>query len=351
MKKFFWMLFAVMATVMSLNAQTTYEGSKFFDNTYARVTGGATGLVNPSTLGYDDFGHSVQAVVGAEIGKWITPNFGVALAGDFGIRNGSKCGLFQYEDDFGTQAGRFNYITVTGLVKGNLSNIFGGYKTRAIEFVVATGPMWIHGYPGKQYINDFGVKFQGEMNVNVTNRLQINVVPELNYNLTGLYSYGTYEHPRFDSRNAWVGLQVGATYKFGKQFTACPYRYTQAQYDALIAEVNDLRAREPQVVEKVVEKVIEKKVFVNQTVYVVAFDYGSDVLDANAKDVLNKVPADVNVVVHGEASYPGSEAYNQKLSQRRADNAANYLKGRGVNVVGTEALGETGHQIVTVIVK
>lgn len=355
MKKFLSFAIAAIAMfAMSMNAQTL-ESSKFIDNTYFRVSGGATALMHPGCMGYEDFGHTIQGVIGAELGKWITPKFGVAFEGDFGLRNGSKYGYFQYMDaEYTVKSKAFNYITVTGLAKFNVSNIFGGYKARPVEVVLATGPMWIHGFPSKDYyLNDFGVKFKGEVNFNVAERWQINVMPELNYNLTGLYSYATYEHPRFDSRNAWWGLQVGVTYKIGKQFTACPYRYTQEDVDKLNAEINDLRARKPEVVTEVqkieVEKIVYKNVDTNT--YVVAFDYGKSDLDAAAKEVLNSIPTTDVVDVIGEASYPGTDNANMRISKARANAVADYLNGRGVKVADVNGVGATGHQIVKVVVK
>lgn len=345
MRKFFMIMAAVAA--MFVNAQT-FEQSKFIDNTYVRIDGGVTALTHPGCLGYENWGHTIQGVIGAEIGKWITPKFGVAFEGDFGIRNGSKFGLFQYESiDPLKKSQNFNYMTVTGLVKGNLSNIFGGYKPRTVEFVLATGPMWIHGFPGKNYENDFGVKFKGEVNFNVAKCWQINLIPEFNYNLTGLYSYGTYKHPRFDSRNSWYALKVGVTYKIGNEFTPCPYKYTQADVDALNAEINDLRARKPETIEKVEKVFIEKA----QNEWVVSFDYNSAELDDMAKGILNTIPAGITVEVRGEASHKGSEEYNQKLSEQRANTVTNYLKNNGVNVGKNYGVGETGHQIVSIIVK
>ena len=168
MKKIFSLMIALVA-MFAMNAQTL-EQTKFIDNTYFRVEGGATALTHPGCNGYEDWGHTIQGVIGAEVGKWITPKFGVAFEGDFGIRNGSEAGKFNDED----KAQRFNYINVTGLTKFNMSNIFAGWNPdRKWELVMATGPMWIHGFPGKNYENDFGVKFKAEVNYkNVFRKMQ-----------------------------------------------------------------------------------------------------------------------------------------------------------------------------------
>lgn len=351
MKKIFILMIAILA-MFTMNAQT-FESSRFIDNTYFRVEGGATALTHTGCLGYENWGHTIQCVIGAEVGKWVTPKFGVAFEGDFGIRNGSKFGYFNYEWVDAEQyqkAQRFNYITVTGLTKFNMSNIFAGWNPeRKWEFVLATGPMWIHGFPGKNYKNDFGVKFKAEVNYNVTERWQLNLIPEFNYNLTGADGSDG-EHPRFDSRNSWYGLKVGVTYKIGKQFTECPYKYTQADVDKLNAEINDLRARQPETVTKVVTKEVAVKT-VYQPVYVVAFDFAKDKLDQAACDVLDAIPTDAVVDVQGEASYPGTKEFNQKLSERRASVVTEYLTKRGVKVANSNGVGATGHQIVTVVVK
>ena len=344
MKKIFSLMIAIMA-MFTMNAQT-FESSRFIDNTYFRVEGGATALTHPGCHGYDNFGHTIQGVIGAEVGKWITPKFGVAFEGDFGIRNGSEAGKFNDED----KAHSFNYINVTGLTKFNMSNIFAGWNpNRKVEFVLATGPMWIHGFPGWGYVNDFGVKFKAEVNYNVTERWQLNLIPEFNYNLTGAdESVG--KHPKFDVCNSWYGLKVGVTYKIGKQFTECPYKYTQADVDKLNAEINDLRARQPETITKVVTKEVAVKT-VYQPVYVVAFDFSKAELDQAGRDVLNAIPADAVVDVQGEASYPGAKKFNQKLSERRASVVTEYLTKRGVKVANSNGVGATGHQIVTVVVK
>ena len=344
MKKIFSLMIAIVA-MFAMNAQTL-EQTKFIDNTYFRVEGGATALTHPGCLGYEDFGHTIQGVIGAEVGKWITPKFGVAFEGDSGTRNGSDAGKFHDEN----KAHSFNYITVTGLTKFNVSNIFAGWNpNRKVEFVLATGPMWIHGFPGWGYVNDFGVKFKAEVNYNVTERWQLNLTPEFNHKLTGADGSDG-EHPKFDVCNSWYGLKVGVTYKIGKQFTECPYKYTQADVDKLNAEINDLRARQSETVTKVVTKEVAVKT-VYQPVYVVAFDFSKAELDQAGRNVLDAIPTDAVVDVQGEASYPGAKKFNQKLSERRASVVTEYLTKRGVKVANSNGVGATGHQIVTVVVK
>lgn len=148
MKKIFSLMIVIVA-MFTMNAQT-FESSRFIDSTYFRVEGGATALTHPKCNEYKNWGHTIQGVIGAEVGKWITPKFGVAFEGDFGIRNGSEAGKFNsiYTLAGKEKAHRLNYITVTGLTKFNVSNILAGWNpNRKFEFVLATGPMWICGFP------------------------------------------------------------------------------------------------------------------------------------------------------------------------------------------------------------
>lgn len=81
----------------------------------------------------------------------------------------------------------------------------------------------------------------------------------------------------------------------------------------------------------------------------ILFDVNSSTLRSEAKDniknlseVLNKYP-DTNILIEGDTDNTGSEDYNQKLSERRAQAVADYQKLNGVapgrlSIIG---LGET----------
>ena len=346
MKRFLSLVITTMA-MFTMNAQT-FESSKFIDNTYVRVEGGATALTKYKYNEYTKWGHAVQGVIGAEVGKWVTPKFGVAFEGDFGIRNSRDEGKFNYNTS-NAKTKAFNYITVTGLTKFNVSNILAGWNpNRKFEFVLATGPMWIHGYPAMGSKSDFGVKFKAEVNYNINHRFQLNLIPEFNYNLTGGSSVGTRRNPRFDIHNSWYALKAGVTYKIGKQFTECPYRYTQSDVDALNAEINELRSRQPKVVEKIVEKVIIKEVSAKNNVKEanVLFDFDSAQLSNEAKAMLDNITGEVEVI--GSASPEGTKTHNAQLAAKRAEVVANYLKARNVKVKNVTADLNIGSRAATV---
>lgn len=321
---------ALMIAGISANA------GNVLDNAYVTVKGGATALTHPKYLGYEDWAHSIQSAVSLQLGTWVTESFGVAVDGTAGIDNGSKQGLFKTHT-------LFNYVDVSALAK---------YRVRfgTLDVVAAAGPSWIHGF-AETLSNNIGTKFQVEFNVNLTDHLAVNIVPEFNYNFFGPFKY----QPYFDSRQSWYGLLAGVTYKFGDKFNKAnpDLKYTQADVDALNAEINKLRNQEPQVVEKIVEKIVTNNV-VKQDVYEVAFEKGRYNLSERAKATLNTVPADATVIVEATASPEGNAEFNQELSQNRADAVADFLKQRGVTITSAKGLGVTGgdsQRIARVVLK
>ena len=337
-------MIAIVA-MFTMNAQT-YVTPKFTDNTYVTLRYGVTGLMKPSSFNYvrgtcgdksNGLAHSLAQQTELQFGKWVTSRFAVALDG---VVSWDTFSSLHKMSDYTVP-----FITVSALAK------YRFVDTNKFAFTTVTGPGWVHGFvkngTGKNDKNDLMAKFQLEFTYKLTDRLDVDVVPELNYNLT---RNGANKQPYFDSHDAWYGLNVGITYRLGKQFTECPYKYTQADIDNLNAEINDLRARQPETVTKVVTKEVAVKT-VYQPVYVVAFDFSKAELDQAGRDVLNAIPTDAVVDVQGEASYPGSKNFNQKLSERRATVVSEYLTNRGIKVANCNGIGETGHQIVKVVVK
>lgn len=81
----------------------------------------------------------------------------------------------------------------------------------------------------------------------------------------------------------------------------------------------------------------------------ILYDFDSAVLRPEARDNLRKLAESLNehdrtnVVIIGHTDSTGPDAYNQRLSERRADSAAGYLTTLGVTSrrVGTRGMGET----------
>lgn len=374
MKKFFSLAIAFVAIMgMSVNAQTV-ESSRFIDNTYITLKGGASALTHPGCNDYKNFGHSIQGQAALEFGKWITPKFGVGIEGTVGFDNGSR--PWGVENTVGWFQGRnwVNHVDVLALAKFNMNNIIHGYKGYAdkVEVVPTVGIGWTHGwvyapdwFDGGEVIdgvtqheNNIMTKYAIDVNINLTNRWQINVEPFYAFNLTGSKFSSTRDaavndYPHFDSRNSWWGLNVGVTYKIGKQFTLCPYKYTQADIDRLNGEINDLRNRKPEVVTKVetVEKIVTKTVN-DADQFVVFFANASTVLTDDAKATLNEIGENSIVNVIGSASPDGNANFNANLANERAEVVKNYLENRGVRVNDAHGVGtDLGARVAVVVIK
>lgn len=351
MKKFIFVLALSVSAFICANSQTV-ESSKFIDNTSITLKGGVSALAHPRCNGYENWAHTLQASTTLELGKWITPKFGVGIESTIGWENGSAFGRFQ---------GRnwLNYVDVLANAKFNLNNIFHGYKGYAdkVEVVPTVGIGWVHGftyawdefgpvYGTTAHSNDIMTKYTMNVNVNLSERVQLNVSPYAAFNLTG--GYKGKNNPRFDSRNMWYGLEVGVTYKIGKQFTLCPYRYTQEDVDRLNAEINELRARGPEIKTVVEEKMIEKLVPYADRI-VVLFEKNSAELTKVGKDALNVLRNGDTVSIVAGASPEGTESHNQALSEARAEAVKAYLEANGVKIGNIDAVGEElGSRVVIV---
>ena len=321
-------LFAVTMNAQSVN-----------DDLYVGLKGGASGLVHPGCNGYENFGHTIEGLATLEFGKWITPSVAFGIESTAGFENGSKFGRFQGKN-------WLNYVDVLAVTKLNLNNVFRGYRGYAdkVEFVPSVGIGWVHGFTygateKTNHTNDIMTKFAFDVAYNVGKHVQLNFTPFLSYNLTG--GYQGKNSPRFDSRNAWWGVEAGVAYKFGKGLRTCG-KYTQDDIDALNAKIDELRNRtaEVQYVER--EKIVEKEKVVEKPVYkdiVIDFRNNSWELESYQQAILRTIPAGFKVSIVGSATKFGSIWRNDELAKNRAKVVADYLKARGVEVVDCKGVG------------
>lgn len=86
------------------------------------------------------------------------------------------------------------------------------------------------------------------------------------------------------------------------------------------------------------------------------FDFDKSTLSAEGRTTLDSIAAKINglenvrsVRVEGHTDFMGSDAYNQKLSERRATTVANYLVSQGVDAgkISAEGFGEKYQQMQT----
>ena len=291
------------------------------------------------------------------VGKWFTPGLGLRtkVEGGWGRQvNTNSSHLL------------FTQIDIHEDVMFNFSNLFYGYnENRVWNFIPYFGIGYAHNFTDK--VNEISYHFGLLNNFKVSKRLQI--FADLNVAAyegehDAAHNDNYFSHKKFTSRR-WdkkIGLSLGLTYNVGKcNWEKVPdvdalMAMNKEQVDALnqtIKEQQDENARlrdmlanqkpaQPSVVEA-----STKTLFVG-TAASVFFNINSAKV-ASRKDLVNvKELAEYakannsKIVVSGYAdSKTGSAAYNQALSQRRADTVAKELVKMGVNPdnIITEAKG------------
>lgn len=366
MRKIFTLL-AFGAIAATASAQ--FQGTKFFDNWSIGIEGGATTSLSGKSsqwlnnsskaFGEGGFWSGMRPAFGAEITKQITPGFGIALQ-DHAVINWTDSETMVDMNDLGL------------IGKVNLSNLLFGYngKPRLFEVEVALGGGWRHYFShGSAYVGnnepapgnpvDANERGNGDrdnfftkgglnflFNLGPKKAWTIAVKPAVVWDMDGFPTFN-HEGAKFIKKNANFELFAGVTYHFkssnGEHYFTKVRPYDQAEVDALNAninnlrskiadqegvisnlqnEVNDLRNRKPQVIEKIVEK--EKTTNSNTLETNVYFQIGKSVVPASQVPSVERVAAYLKhhegskVVIRGYASKDGPQNLNIKLAKNRA---------------------------------
>ena len=351
MKKLFVFFAAAMLTATASAQGTAVTSNKFGDNWYIGLNGGvATPTLNHSWMG------DLTPNLGLRLGKNLTTVFGLAAEA-----NAYAESAHQYDAHTFIDA-----LNVNLLGTFNLTNLIGGYKgePRTFEVIGLYGLGWAHGF-GYSKANAITSKVALDLAVNLgsAKAWQIFIEPSLNYGLQN-YGYTTAQDFKYNLAKSNFQLNVGVNYKFlnsnGTHNFAVEKLRDQAEIDALNAQINELRNRKPQVIEKekIVEKIVEKdggvrEVKVENLVFV-TFAQGKSALTADAKKALDEIKEGKHVQIVGTASPEGSKELNDRLSQARADVVADYLRARGIVVdeaTGKGVQGTTSNRLAVVYVK
>lgn len=375
MKKLVLMLAAVAMTV-SASAQVLESApgqeyglrqSKFFDNWYIGVNGGVATKLTGHTWMSD-----LDPNAGLRIGKNITPVFGLAAESNAYFSN----------KPWTSTKTVVRALNTSLLGTFNLSNLFSGYKgdPRFFEVTAVYGLGWGHWFNAdyKHDVNRMtskaGLDFQ--FNLGKDKAWQIYVEPSVTWVFNGenafnqvsegAFGYKTAAsaaQPNYNLHNAFLQLNAGVIYKFKNadgrhNFSLVRFR-DQAEIDGLNDQINNLKselAKKPkEVVKEVVKEVpaATKEITVSDLIFV-TFAQGKSALTKDAKAALDNVKEGSHVTVTGTASPEGSKAINDRLSQERANNVAEYLKTKGVVVdkaEGKGVQGNTSNRLAIVYVK
>ena len=341
MKKIIFIV-TLLLSIFTVNAQTAVQTSKLLDNTYVGVQAGVN-----SPLSFNQI-FPVNEYVGIRVGKNLTPVFGLNV--DAGVTfndhvNGHTNGFVNH---FASHA-VVNTVNVGLNGTINLMNLFGGYKGSPRLFEVSTviGLGWSYIYNKTAGItntlddNEFIAKTGADFTFNLGKKKawQIYAEPSVVWNLTN----GTTDDVRFNKDHAYLQLLVGVNYKF--KTSNGTHNFKVYDIAAMNDEINSLRselAKKPKEVVKTVTNTVDNRTFV------IFFAQNSDELTPTAKEVLDKISGTVDVT--GFASPEGTSKYNLKLSERRANVVANYLKNKGVTVDVVTGLGVQGKATNRVVI-
>jgi OOP family OmpA-OmpF porin len=291
------------------------------------------------------------------IGKWFTP--GLGLRTKFNGVWGRTVVPVEKEKAYDDNGNK--YWTLNEQVLFNLSNMFCGYSnTRVWNFIPYLGA----GIGRNMSANTYAMGLSaGILNTfRLSDRFALNF--ELGYGLwetdmDGI-SYGAIESKDGPaSRDQMFSVEVGLTYNVGKtRWNKTPdvdalKALSQSQIDALNAQLADsqnenaklkdmLANQKPVETTKVVKEIAAAPVSV-------FFNIGKSRIASkkdlqNVKDLVEVSKANNSkIVVTGYAdSKTGSAAFNQKLSQKRADVVANELVKMGVSRDNIEVVAAGG---------
>lgn len=325
MKKFLSFLMAMVFAV-SAWAQSgpvrTLEPSKVLDNIELTVKSGATA---PAT----SYKH-LRSISGVELRKNLTPITGLGIEGDWTVNTSQSKTVFDHQ-------------LVGAFATTNLMNLFAGYPgaPRVFEIETVVGAGWLHEYVnGPGDYNSWYTKYGLNLRFNLNDKFALSLKPAIVYDMNDA------GRTRYNVHNGYIEAQVGLTYKFPTSngthnFKYSDYAYTQADIDALNAEINELRSREPEVREVIVEKVVT-----NTTAVAVApilenaigFTINSARIlpteMANLANVANVLKAnpDMNLLIKGYADKDtGTTEYNKELATRRAQSVKDALVDMGID--------------------
>lgn len=344
MRKIFTTLL-IAFTIFTANAQKALQGTGFFDNWSIGLVGG--GIV-PTT--HSDFIKDVRATYGVELGKQISPIFGLGIQ-------------FTAANNVSNSKNIIDASNLSLLGKFNLSNLFCGYKgkPRLFEIEAVAGAGWGHHYyPGNDdnyMTSKYGLNFN--FNVGELKAWTISLKPSIvynmendNHNVAGSRNNDGDNPIYYNVNKSAIEVLAGVTYHFknpgnGEHYMTLVRPYDQAEVDGLNAKINNLReqvndrdaevARQNAQIRDLQQQLndcrnqkptVETRTITNNTnslEQTITFRQGKSVVDASQQPNVERVAtflknhAGSKVSIKGYASPEGSIEINEKLAKARAE--------------------------------
>lgn len=327
--------------------QANVAGSAFYNSAEGLIEAEeGVSFSNSPFKGYrNNLGFSVA------IGKWFTPGIGLRTKFN-GIWGRTVIG-----EDKDENASK--YWTLNEQVLFNLSNMLCGYsETRVWNFIPYLGG----GVGRNMSYNSYALG----LNAGILNTFRLSKHVALNLDL----SYGVWEDDLdgcsgsiddrgFKTKDRIFTAEVGLTYNLGKaKWNKTPdvealRALSQGQIDALNAQLADAQSENARLKDMLAnQKPVKEVQTVKEVVAApvsVFFNIGKSKIASkkdlqNVKDLVEVAKDnDSKIVVTGYAdSKTGSAAYNQKLSQKRAEIVADELVKMGVNRDNIEVVAAGG---------
>lgn len=324
-------MLTLFSVVMSANAQTAIEKSRTLDNLYVGVAAGIeTKAAKQNEGAFSAFNPNLTLIVG----KNITPVFGVRTEGVVRFNSHKRA------CEWGFDGKALNGLDVNALATFNINNLIWGYKgqPRKWELVALYGFGWTHSFNtvtfNGTHLNAINSKAGVDIVYNFGNdkQWQLFAEPSITYMMTGYNNFQQLAPTfQYNLNRANLDLKVGIIYKL--PCSNGTHNFKTYNVGAMNDTINSLRARlaeKPKTV--TVIKEITTITTKDNRKWVVSFDFNKAELTEEGKFILNQIGEDAIVDIVATASPEGSEEYNLKLSQNRADAVKEYLTQKGVKV-------------------
>lgn len=316
--------------------------NKFWDNWELSFGAGPAteDIANKPGDGNNDHGsfwHRIGWEANVSATKWFHPIWGVRLQLQGGQFKGYRTAASENPE-------RTPHIFLHGDVMVNLSNWIGGYREDRVYYAVPFVGFGVQAldFTKAAHDNGYGTNKEFAATGGLLNKFRVCKCIDINLELkTWLYREG--DHALAGNGqyiNAWSAT-AGISYRFNQRDWHREVIYTgpnAADYAAMVAERDAAlaaAAAQPKVVERVVEK--------TNTIYagtkmMVFFAFDKSYLTIKEKirldskiEQIKNGPADKVYTIVGYAdAQTGSAAYNQKLSEKRAQAVYDYLVSQGV---------------------
>lgn len=352
---------------VAANAQSTIETpaldkysvatNSFWSNWFIQV-GVDMSVQNPygSNFFSNDWHDGRTYGVDLAVGKWFTPGLGLRTKLNW------ENGILERKHAWGAPAyDEGGYGALYGDVLFNLSNLFCGYKeSRVWNLSLYPRAGVVRNFSANTYASVIGFGMQNTWRMGKKVSLYI----DLAYNMTSTDFTGVNASQKFNA-NGYVDMNIGLQFNLGKgtfdkAISIEDYNALAARSEEALArlradldrerELNaDLRAQLAKAANRPSTASVSAQSVVASAPASVFFDINSSKLNSK-KDLINlesiaasAKASGAHVQVTGAAdSKTGSAAYNQKLSEARAQAVADELVKLGVNRDNIETRGVGG---------